>query len=73
MPVKNIWYDTENIGVPNLLSWLVEGWEYNTWYEVEISNISMKNGERKTISYDVFIDTNFPSRILPEMIDRFLD
>jgi hypothetical protein len=73
LPVKNIWYDVENYGVPNLLSWIVEGWDYNKWYIVKISDITMKNGEKKTVSYDVFIDTEFPSKILPEVLDKILD
>ena len=73
LPIKNIWYDVDYYGVPNLLSWLVDGWEYDTWYTVKISDITMRNGEKKTISYDVIIDTQFPSKILPDALDRFLN
>ena len=38
-PVSGLYADTEAFGVPNLLSWQVEGWEYDTLYEVEISNV----------------------------------
>jgi len=48
--------DTEGFGVPNLLSWQVEGWEFDTLYEVEISNVSMQSGETRRYSYPVFID-----------------
>ena len=49
---------TESVGpgVPNLLSWQVEGWEYDTLYEVEISNVTLRNGETRSYSYPVFID-----------------
>ena len=43
-------------GVPNLLSWQVEGWEYDTLYEVEISNVTLQNGETRSYSYPVFIE-----------------
>ena len=43
-------------GVPNLLSWQVEGWEYDTVYEVEISNVTLRNGVRRSYAYPVFID-----------------
>ncbi len=48
--------DTEAFGVPNFLSWQVEGWEYDTLYEVEIRNVSMQSGETRSYSYPVFID-----------------
>ena len=48
--------DTEGFGVPNLLSWQVEGWEYDTLYEVEIRNVSMQSGVTQSYSYPVFID-----------------
>ena len=48
--------DTRGIGVPNVLSWEVKGWEYDTLYEVEISNVSMQSGATQSYSYPVFID-----------------
>ncbi len=48
--------DTDGFGVPNLLSWQVEGWEYDTLYEVEISNVTLRNGVTRSYSYPVFID-----------------
>ena len=44
------------VGVSNLLSWQVEGWEYDTVYEVEISNVTLRNGVRRSYAYPVFID-----------------
>ena len=29
--------------MPNFLSWQVAGWEYDTLYEVEISNVAMQS------------------------------
>lgn len=43
-------------GVLNVLSWQVEGWEYDTLYEVEISNVVLQNGDTRDYSYTVFID-----------------
>ena len=43
-------------GFPNLLSWQVEGWEYDTLYEVEISNVTLQSGATQSYSYPVFID-----------------
>jgi len=48
--------DPEAFGVPNVLSWQVEGWEYDTLYEVEISNVTLRSGETRSYSYPVFID-----------------
>ena len=48
--------DSRWAGVPNVLSWQVEGWEYDTLYEVEISNVSMQSGQTRSYSYPVFID-----------------
>lgn len=48
--------DSDGFGVPNLLSWQVEGWEYDTLYEVEIRNVTLQNGVRRSYSYPVFID-----------------
>ena len=56
LPVSGLYADTDGFGVPNLLSWQVEGWEYDTLYEVEISNVSMQSGRTRSYSYPVFID-----------------
>lgn len=48
--------DTGGFGVPNLLSWQVEDWEYDTLYEVEISNVTLQNGVTRSYSYPVFVD-----------------
>ena len=48
--------DSVGYGVPNLLSWQVEGWEYDTLYEVEISNVTLRSGATRSYAYPVFID-----------------
>ena len=54
--ITNPYTDSEGFGVPNLLSWQVEGWEYDTLYEVEISNVTLRSGATQSYSYPVFID-----------------
>ena len=54
--VSGLYTDTEAFGVPNLLSWQVAGWEYDTLYEVEIRNVTLRSGETRSYSYPVFID-----------------
>ena len=44
------------VWVPNVLSWQLEGWEYDTLYEVEISNVTLRSGATRSYSYPVFID-----------------
>ena len=43
-------------GILNVLSWQVERWEYDTLYEVEISNVTLQSGATRDYSYTVFID-----------------
>lgn len=43
-------------GLMNVLSWQVEGWEYDTLYEVEISDVTLQSGDTRDYSYTVFID-----------------
>ncbi len=54
--ITNPYTDSEGFGVPNLLSWQVEGWEYDTLYEVELRNVTLRSGETRSYSYPVFID-----------------
>ena len=42
--------------MPNVLSWQVEGWEYDTLYEVEINNVAMRGGATQSYSYPVLVD-----------------
>ena len=48
--------DSASFGLPNVLSWQVAGWEYDTLYEVEISNVAMQSGETRSYSYPVLIE-----------------
>ena len=48
--------DSASFGLPNVLSWQVAGWEYDTLYEVEIHNVAMQSGETRSYSYPVLID-----------------
>ena len=56
LTVIDLYTDTQVIGVPNVISWRVEGWKYDTLYEVEISNVTMQSGETRRFSYPVFIE-----------------
>ena len=48
--------DTQGMGVPNLLSWQVQNWQYDTLYEVEIENVLFSDGRSSDYSYAVFIE-----------------
>ena len=54
--ITNRYTDTEAFGVPDLLSWQVEGWGYDTLYEVEIRNVTPLRSVTRSYSYPVFID-----------------
>jgi len=56
--VSNIYYDYVGFGVPNILTWRVDGIEYDRVYEVTISNVEMQDGTWQDFSYDVYIDYN---------------
>ena len=40
---------------PYVLTWQVEGWEYDTLYEVDIKNVTLNDGTTRDYSYSVFI------------------
>ena len=54
--ISNRYSDTTGYGVPNVLSWQVEGWEYDASYEVEIAGVAMQSGQSRSFSYEVFIE-----------------
>ena len=56
LPVRDRYTDTAAYGLPNFLSWQVDGWEYDTLYEVEIDNVVLRDGERRRYVYAVFIE-----------------
>ena len=56
LAITDRYTDTQGAGVPNVLSWQVEDWDYDTLYEVEISNVVMQSGETRSFSYPVLIE-----------------
>ncbi|MCK5830475.1 MAG: hypothetical protein KAH20_09255 [Methylococcales bacterium] len=54
--IHDLFSDTNKVGIPNNLSWMVDEWQYDTWYTVSIDNINYQSGEISSIEYDVFID-----------------
>ena len=56
LPVSGRYTDTRAFGLPNFLSWQVDGWEYDTLYEVEIDDVALGDGERRSYVYSVFIE-----------------
>ena len=72
LPVGKLYMDTAWNGVPNFLSWQVEGWEYATPYQVTIRNVAMKSQKLRTFSYRVYIERaggrGLPARTAQERI-----
>jgi len=56
LTVNDLYTDTSGFGVPNFLSWEVDGWELDTLYRVEIDNVAMQSGGTQSFSYRVYID-----------------
>ena len=56
LPITDRYTDSIGYGIPNFLSWQVEGWEYDTLYEVEIANVIFSDGLGDSYSYSVFIE-----------------
>ena len=56
LPISDRYTDTSAYGIPNFLSWQVDGWEYDTLYEVEIDNVVLQDGESRRYVYAVFIE-----------------
>ena len=56
LAISDRYSDTRAFGIPNFLSWQVEGWEYETLYEVEIANVTMQSGAPRRFVYEVFIE-----------------
>ena len=55
LPIYNRYTDIHGFGLPNFISWKVEGWEYDTLYEVDIKNVTLNDGTTRDYSYSVFI------------------
>ena len=56
LSVTSLHHDTKGYGLRNFLSWIVNGWDYDTDYTVTISNIQMPDSSVKEIEYQVRID-----------------
>ena len=61
LPITDRYTDSLGFGIPksistSFVSWQVEGWEYDTLYEVEIDNVILPGGRRESYSYSVFIE-----------------
>ena len=56
LAITDRYTDTRGVGLPNVLSWRVAGWEYDTLYQVEINNVRMRSGSTQSYSYPVLID-----------------
>ncbi len=57
--VNTLYTNYENYGLPNLLSWFVDDWEYDKWYTVQINSVKLSNGLVKDYEYDVYIDYKY--------------
>ena len=56
LSVSNIYTrDSTGHGLSNFMSWQVEGWDYDTLYEVDIKNVILKDGSTRDYSYSTFI------------------
>lgn len=53
LSIADRYSDSFASGIPNFLSWQVEGWDYDTLYEVEITGVT---GQPQDYSYHVFIE-----------------
>jgi hypothetical protein len=56
LSVRNLYSDTKGFGLHNFLSWLVDDYDYDTEYVVEINNIQLPGGARRTVKYAVYLD-----------------
>lgn len=56
LPITDRYTDTRGVGVPNILSWRVQDWQYDTLYEVAINGVTMQDGGTRDYVYSVFID-----------------
>ena len=56
LPITNRYAATLGGGLPNVLSWKVTHWQYDTLYEVEIENVIFSDGLRSSYAYSVFIE-----------------
>lgn len=56
LSVSNLYRDNEGFGLANFLSWMVADWEYDTYYEVTISDVQRPGGAAQDLQYWVMVD-----------------
>lgn len=54
--VHSVHSDSKGFGLRNFLSWMVDGWDYDTRYTVSINNIQQPGGAPLQIQYEVMLD-----------------
>lgn len=60
--VSRLRVDTSAYGLPNLLSWRVSGARRDRWYRVRVSNVQLRDGATRELTWRVFIDAKPVSR-----------
>ncbi|NOQ64830.1 MAG: DUF4214 domain-containing protein [Methyloprofundus sp.] len=56
LDITDRYTDTNSYGIANIVTWSAQNWAYDTWYWVEITDVSMQDGSVQDYSYEVFID-----------------
>ncbi len=56
LSVSNLYHDSQGLGIPNVLTWTVKDWKYDTWYTVTVEPIDFQHQPEGKLEYDVFID-----------------
>ena len=56
LSITDRYTDDAGHAIPNILSWQVQGWEYDTAYEVAIRGVTMQAGSTRDYVYSVFIE-----------------
>ncbi|MEM9254730.1 MAG: hypothetical protein AAGA91_04740 [Pseudomonadota bacterium] len=56
LSVHSQYYDNRGYGMRNFLSWMVDGWEYDTEYTVTVESVNTPTNPSRTIEYRVEID-----------------
>jgi hypothetical protein len=56
LKAHSLYTNIERFGTPNLLSWLVDDYEYDKTYRVRISNITYPDGQQFYLEYYVHLD-----------------
>lgn len=56
LPIRGQHTDSRGLGLANFLSWMVDGWDYDTHYTVKVRNVRMPGGNLRDIEYPVVVD-----------------